>query len=190
MKFLDRVKYVENGTTNEVYSPDNPPTKSVVGLGNVDNVKQYSASNPPPYPVTSVNGKIGAVSTSPTIDTFVVFRNAGSNESVVMPNCNEGEIRAYLFGVFPRDQTTKWKIYGGNTEKLAAFVGPKSNIFAIVDRTTNTNKINFIQETTVTYTLLNDNFSFFGICGDAVTDPNTTSVFSSEVYVTGMSWRM
>lgn len=37
-------------------------TKSEVGLGNVDNVKQYSASNPPPYPVTSVNGQTGAVS--------------------------------------------------------------------------------------------------------------------------------
>lgn len=36
-------------------------TKSEVGLGNVDNVKQYSASNPPPYPVTSVNSKTGAV---------------------------------------------------------------------------------------------------------------------------------
>ena len=38
--------------------------KSDVGLGNVDNVKQYSASNPPPYPVTSVNGATGAVSIS------------------------------------------------------------------------------------------------------------------------------
>ena len=28
----------------------------------MDNVKQYSASNPPPYPVTSVNGSTGAVS--------------------------------------------------------------------------------------------------------------------------------
>lgn len=37
-------------------------TASEVGLGLVDNVKQYSASNPPPYPVTSVNGKTGAVS--------------------------------------------------------------------------------------------------------------------------------
>ena len=37
-------------------------TKSEVGLGNVDNVKQYSANNPPPYPVTSVNGSTGAVS--------------------------------------------------------------------------------------------------------------------------------
>lgn len=36
-------------------------TASEVGLGNVDNVKQYSASNPPPYPVKSVNGKTGAV---------------------------------------------------------------------------------------------------------------------------------
>lgn len=36
-------------------------SKSEIGLGNVDNVKQYSASNPPPYPVTSVNGKTGAV---------------------------------------------------------------------------------------------------------------------------------
>lgn len=35
--------------------------KSDVGLANVDNVKQYSATNPPPYPVTSVNGQTGAV---------------------------------------------------------------------------------------------------------------------------------
>ena len=39
-----------------------PADKSDIGLGNVDNVKQYSASNPPPYPVTRVNGKTGAVS--------------------------------------------------------------------------------------------------------------------------------
>ena len=36
-------------------------TKSEVGLGNVDNVQQYSASNPPPYPVTKVNNKTGDV---------------------------------------------------------------------------------------------------------------------------------
>ena len=35
--------------------------KSDVRLGSVDNVRQYSASNPPPYPVTSVNGKTGTV---------------------------------------------------------------------------------------------------------------------------------
>ena len=37
------------------------PTKADIGLGNVDNVKQYSASNPPPYPVTSVQGRKGDV---------------------------------------------------------------------------------------------------------------------------------
>ena len=35
--------------------------KGDVGLSNVDNVKQYSADNPPPYPVTSVAGKTGNV---------------------------------------------------------------------------------------------------------------------------------
>lgn len=38
------------------------PTKADVGLGNVENERQYSAQNPPPYPVTSVNGSTGAVS--------------------------------------------------------------------------------------------------------------------------------
>ena len=41
-------------------------TKEQVGLGNVDNVKQYSASNPPPYPVTSVNGDTGTVNLTAT----------------------------------------------------------------------------------------------------------------------------
>lgn len=36
-------------------------SKSDVGLSNVANERQYSSANPPPYPVTSVNGKTGAV---------------------------------------------------------------------------------------------------------------------------------
>ena len=55
-------------------------TKSEVGLGNVDNVKQYSKSNPPPYPVTSVNGKTGAV-TVPTVSvpsTTAILKGNGS----------------------------------------------------------------------------------------------------------------
>lgn len=46
--------------------------KGDVGLGNVDNVKQYSASNPPPYPVTSVNGQTGAVSLSAADDVEIL----------------------------------------------------------------------------------------------------------------------
>lgn len=55
-----------DGTPVTVYThPEgtNPhgTTKADVGLGNVANERQYSAENPPPYPVTSVNGKTGAV---------------------------------------------------------------------------------------------------------------------------------
>lgn len=55
-------------------------SKSDVGLGNVDNVKQYSMNNPPPYPVTSVNGKTGAVAVSvPTVPaTTSLIKGNGS----------------------------------------------------------------------------------------------------------------
>lgn len=49
-------------------------TKSEIGLGNVDNVKQYSANNPPPYPVTSVNGVTGAV----TVNVPTSLKNPNS----------------------------------------------------------------------------------------------------------------
>ncbi len=44
-----------------IYSRTTEQIKSDIGLGSVDNVKQYSVTNPPPYPVTSVNGQTGAV---------------------------------------------------------------------------------------------------------------------------------
>lgn len=55
-------------------------TKSDVGLDNVDNVKQYSASNPPPYPVTSVNGQTGEVTVNvPTVpSTTNILKGDGS----------------------------------------------------------------------------------------------------------------
>ena len=61
-------------------------TKGDVGLGNVDNVKQYSASNPPPYPVTSVNGKTGAV-TVPSV-------NVPSTTSLIKGNGSGGLVEA------------------------------------------------------------------------------------------------
>ena len=51
-------------TYYHLISIDRQPSKSDVGLGNVDNIQQYSANNPPPYPVTSVNNQTGAVSLS------------------------------------------------------------------------------------------------------------------------------
>ena len=53
-----KIAVINNGW---IYSRTAGQIKSDIGLGNVDNVKQYSATNPPPYPVTSVNGHTGAV---------------------------------------------------------------------------------------------------------------------------------
>ena len=56
-------------------------TKSEVGLGNVDNVQQYSASNPPPYPVTSVNGSTGAITGLQTTGNLVTSVSSASTNS-------------------------------------------------------------------------------------------------------------
>lgn len=63
-------KYLqENPITGNFYSPDNPPPYPVTSVNgktgavtiDVDTSGLYSPTNPPPYPVTSVNGKTGAV---------------------------------------------------------------------------------------------------------------------------------
>lgn len=56
-----------------IYSRTPAQIKDDIGLTNVDNVKQYSASNPPPYPVTSVNGKTGDVTLEAGGGTTIVL---------------------------------------------------------------------------------------------------------------------
>ena len=78
----------KNGTAVGTFTANASANKSInitmakgdVGLSNVDNVKQYSANNPPPYPVTSVNGKTGAVTVSvPTVpSTTSLIKGNGS----------------------------------------------------------------------------------------------------------------
>lgn len=74
----------KNGTAVGTFTANASVNKSInitmakgdVGLSNVDNVKQYSADNPPPYPVTSVNGETGAVNLDiPTIPENLVKYN-------------------------------------------------------------------------------------------------------------------
>ena len=65
-------KTAVKGESENVYRTGNVNiTKGNVGLGNVANERQYSASNPPPYPVTSVNGKTGEVSGLATKDEIL-----------------------------------------------------------------------------------------------------------------------
>lgn len=84
----------KNGTAVGTFTANASANKSInitmakgdVGLSNVDNVKQYSADNPPPYPVTSVNGKTGAVNLDiPTIPDNLVKYNALSPVEATTP---------------------------------------------------------------------------------------------------------
>lgn len=55
----DAQSTINSHTTN--LSNPHQVTKTQIGLENVDNIKQYSAQNPPPYPVTSVASRTGAI---------------------------------------------------------------------------------------------------------------------------------
>ncbi len=111
---------------NDVNIDINVPTnKSDIGLGNVDNVKQYSASNPPPYPVTSVNGKTGAVS--------VNVPSASSTTPKAPGTASAGSESAYARGdhVHPKQAVTKSDVGLGNVDNVS--------INTRLNRTTNVN---------------------------------------------------
>lgn len=78
MSASDKAKLGEIGDWTRVETKPTY-TASEVGLGNVDNVKQYSASNPPPYPVTSVNGQTGDVTLTIDPPTDMITVSGGGN---------------------------------------------------------------------------------------------------------------
>lgn len=109
-------------------------TKSEVGLGNVDNVKQYSASNPPPYPVTKVNGKTGAV----TLNASDVGADASGTATSAISSHNtntsaHADIRTALNNKADRTQALFY-IEGDSssttdtTNKVATWIGSHSEI--------------------------------------------------------------
>nr|DAU19419.1 MAG TPA: hypothetical protein [Caudoviricetes sp.] len=71
---IDTIKV--NGTvqtiTDKTVDITVPITKGDIGLGKVENIKQYSANNPPPYPVTSVNGQTGDVTVGTELPEHLV----------------------------------------------------------------------------------------------------------------------
>ena len=93
-------------TTSQTLTADQKSqARANIGLGSVDNVKQYSELNPPPYPVTSVNGKTGAVSLN--------ANNVGARPSTWMPNGSE--ILASL-GYVPANRDNTITITGKDTD--------------------------------------------------------------------------
>ena len=85
-------------TTVNGQSGDVVITASDVGLGNVDNVQQYSATNPPPYPVTSVNGQTGAVTVTAPVTSVngmtgdVIVSGGGGSGDVLSVNGKNGVV--------------------------------------------------------------------------------------------------
>lgn len=74
-------------------------TKADIGLNNVDNVKQYSLTNPPPYPVTSVNGQTGAVTIESDVpENIVRYYDVAPTEAVEGLNADtlEGHSASYF----------------------------------------------------------------------------------------------
>nr|DAM29755.1 MAG TPA: ChiA1-BD-binding domain protein [Caudoviricetes sp.] len=93
---IDVGSFTANSANDVNIDIDVPTDKSDIGLSNVDNIKQYSVSNPPPYPVTSVNGHTGAVTISslPAVTTadngkFLRVVN-GAWAAVAIANANGG----------------------------------------------------------------------------------------------------
>ena len=133
---------------SDVYSwakqPAKPTySKSDVGLGNVANERQYSVSNPPPYPVTSVNGQGGNVEVEPkgTADTKVTNHNADDEA--------HNDIRLLLSALTKKvndlldsddttlDQMSEVVAYiKANRELLESYTTEKVNVADIIDNLT------------------------------------------------------
>ena len=118
-------------------------TKSEVGLGNVANERQYSANNPPPYPVTSVNGSTGDVEVEPkgTAQTKVTNHNADDEA--------HNDIRLLLSALTKKvndlldsddttlDQMSEVVAYiKANRELLESYTTDKVNVSDIIDNLT------------------------------------------------------
>ena len=89
-----------SNSANDVNIDINVPTdKSDIGLGNVDNVKQYSVTNPPPYPVTSVNGQTGDVTVEADLPEHLVkYQSLAPIEATTLVDANtlQGHDAAYF----------------------------------------------------------------------------------------------
>lgn len=98
---IDTIKV--NGTvqtiTDKTVDITVPITKGDIGLGKVENIKQYSANNPPPYPVTSVNGQTGDVTVGTELPEHLVkYDTLAPIETTTLINADtlQGHVASYF----------------------------------------------------------------------------------------------
>ena len=139
-------------------------TKADVGLGNVANERQYSAENPPPYPVTSVNSKTGAVALKTSdIENDLNYQTGDDVSGSVTDAINA------LKGSVPEALNT--------LQKLAAAINNDANYHTTVDnaldgkadKTELPNKVISVTLTTAGWTSSVDGIYSQGITNSAIT---------------------
>lgn len=118
-------------------------TKSEIGLGNVDNVRQYSANNPPPYPVPSVNGRTGAVEVEEkgTAQTKVTNHNADDeahNDIRLLIEGLRAQFNAFMDSTDEDlDQASEFvKYIKANRSLIESITTTKVNVSDIIDNLT------------------------------------------------------
>ena len=115
-----------NGRTGKVVPADGDYTKAQVGLGNVDNVQQYSESNPPPYPVTSVNSKSGVVTLSASdVGAIATVENLTVSDSLYYTT--NGAIDAGFQKIYNDTHMTVVGFHKGEDRSVGLFVRPNSD---------------------------------------------------------------
>ena len=98
-------------------------TAADVGLGNVANERQYSAQNPPPYPVTSVNGQTGVVSI-PLVSAIRADNQGGGGTGVNTGVVSLVGLGCLVYTVYPgriEIQVSKHTISLGNVANVLQY---------------------------------------------------------------------
>lgn len=154
-----------------VYHRTAEEIKSDIGLSNVDNVKQYSASNPPPYPVASVNGKtgevnlvasdVGAVSTNNITQTLGTSTTKVPSEKAVTDAMGAAGYGDMLKSVY--DATNAIANSGGIVDYM------KTNGFTFLG----TNPISSTSDdTTENWSVLGTGYAWYDTTGLLINQPN------------------
>ena len=95
--------------------------KTNIGVGNVDNVKQYAAGNPPPYPVTSVNGQTGDVTVSAELPEHLVkYDTLAPIETTTPINADTLQGHAASYFATGTEVSALSAVVDGNTDDITA----------------------------------------------------------------------
>ena len=173
----------------------------------IPNAKEVLAKIKSAAPVLSVNGKTGAVSTSPSIDSFAIFKSSTA-EFATMPACRYGEKRIYIFKFTVTEETVKGvslMVTASETEipdrtytidTFTDFLYDNDTVnkefmrILIIDYSS-TPKVHYIQKNVVTRSApIGRALVYPYFMGNGQSQDRSVTGFSSPFYLTGVSWKL